>query len=87
MTNENEILQIVSEVKNDQNKIKTLLLSQKSALNLVELCEYTGFSKSFLYKELMGHRVPGAYKPTGKHYFFDRKEIDRWLLSNKAVTD
>jgi len=81
-----EILYQIKEVKESQQKIETLLLSSKPALNLNELSEYTGFSKSFLYKQLMGYKIPGAYKPTGKQWFFDRKEIDQWLLSNKLET-
>jgi len=81
-----EILNGLKEVRESQQKIETLLLSSKPALNLNELSEYTGFSKSFLYKQLMGYKIPGAYKPTGKQWFFDRKEIDQWLLSNKLET-
>jgi len=81
-----EILNGLKEVRESQQKIETLLLSSKPALNLNELADYTGFSKSFLYKQLMGYKIPGAYKPTGKQWFFDRKEIDQWLLSNKLET-
>ncbi len=81
-----EILNSIKEVRESQQKIETLLLSQKPALNLNELSDYTGFSKSFLYKQLMYYKIPGAFKPSGKHWFFDRKEIDQWLLSNKSET-
>ena len=81
-----EILNTIKEVRESQQKIETLLLSQKAALNFEELAEYTGFSKSFLYKLSMGNAIPGAYKPTGKQWFFERKAIDQWLLSNKIET-
>ena len=84
--NNTEILNELKEVRESQQKIETLLLSTKSALNLNELADYTGFSKSFLYKQLMTLQIPGGYKPTGKSWFFDRKEIDQWLLSNKLET-
>jgi hypothetical protein len=31
----------------------------------------------------MESQIPGAFKPTGKQWFFERAKIDQWLLSNK----
>jgi prophage regulatory protein len=78
-----EIINKLNSLESGQRKIETLLLSQKPVLTFEELAEYTGFSKSFLYKLSMDSRIPGAYKPTGKQWFFERKAIDQWLLSNK----
>jgi excisionase family DNA binding protein len=81
-----EIINKLNSIEQGQRKIETLLLSQKPVLTFEELAEYTGFSKSFLYKLSMESRIPGAYKPTGKQWFFERKAIDQWLLSNKPET-
>jgi excisionase family DNA binding protein len=81
-----EIISKLNSIESRQAKIETLLLSQKPVLTFEELAEYTGFSKSFLYKLSMESRIPGAYKPTGKQWFFERKAIDQWLLSNKPET-
>ena len=62
--------------------IKTLLLSKKNVLNLNELSEYTGYSKSYIYKLTSRNAIP-YFKPSGKAIFFDRVEIDTWLLKNK----
>lgn len=62
--------------------IKTLLLSKKNVLNLNELSEYTGYSKSYIYKLTSRNAIP-YFKPSGKAIFFDRIEIDTWLLKNK----
>jgi prophage regulatory protein len=78
-----EIIKKLNSIEQGQRKIETLLLSQKPVLTFEELAEYTGFSRSHLYKLTMAAQIPGAYKPTGKHYFFERKAIDQWLLSNK----
>ncbi|MBE0637546.1 MAG: helix-turn-helix domain-containing protein [Bacteroidales bacterium] len=80
-----EIISKLNSIESRQAKIETLLLSQKPVLTFEELAEYTGFSKSFLYKLSMESRIPGAYKPTGKQWFFERKAIDQWLLSNKET--
>lgn len=65
--------------------IESLLLSQKKVLNSDELSEYTGYSKSTIYKMVQANVLPFS-KPNGKHIFFDKKEIDNWLLSNKNKT-
>ena len=67
------------------NKIEDLLLSQKTVLNFDEVAEYTGLSKSYLYKLTSTGGIP-HYKPTGKKIYFDKKEIDEWLLRNKKLS-
>jgi excisionase family DNA binding protein len=81
-----EILNKLTSIEVRQQKIEILLLSQKPVLNFDELAEYTGFSKSFLYKITMNNQIPGMFKPLGKQLFFERKAIDSWLLSNKIET-
>ena len=51
-----------------------------------ECAEYMGISLSTLYKMTHARIVP-CYKPTGKLLFFDREEIEAWLLSNRVCTD
>ncbi|WP_313384473.1 helix-turn-helix domain-containing protein [Chishuiella sp.] len=63
--------------------IETLLLDKKKVLNPDELANYTGYSKSTIYKMVQGNIIPFS-KPNGKHLFFDKEEIDEWLLSNKS---
>jgi excisionase family DNA binding protein len=65
--------------------IETLLLSQKKVLNFNEVAVYTGLSKSHLYKLTCSGGIP-CYKPQGKHIYFDKQEIDQWLLSNRKAT-
>jgi excisionase family DNA binding protein len=65
--------------------IETLLLSQKTVLNFEEVAAYTGLSKSYLYKLTCSGGVP-CYKPQGKHIYFNKPEIDNWLLQNRKAT-
>lgn len=76
------IEQKLQNLEDGQKKIESLLLSQKIFLNLNELVEYTGLSKSTLYKLSMEGKIPGQSKPTGQKLYFDRRKIDAWLLSN-----
>lgn len=57
----------------------------KTILNLTELSVYTGISKSYLYKLTHLGKIPFS-KPFGKLIFFERNEVDSWLLSNKQTT-
>lgn len=66
-------------------EIKTLLLSQKSVLNFEEVAEFTGLSKSYLYKLTQIGGIP-CYKPNGKHLYFRKDEVENWLLQNRKAT-
>lgn len=65
--------------------IETLLLSQKTVLNFDEVAAYTGLSKSYLYKLTCSGGIP-CYKPQGKHIYFNKPEVDQWLLQNRKAT-
>jgi len=72
------------ELQKELEQIKTLLLSKKNVLNINELSDYTGYSKSYIYKLTSKNAIP-YFKPSGKAVFFDRMEIDVWLLKNKHL--
>ena len=59
-----------------------LELCSKKVLTLDEVAQYTGLSKSCLYK-MTSQKVIPHYKPNGKLVFFDREEVERWLLGEK----
>lgn len=72
-------------IDNRLRKIETLLLSQKTVFNFDEVVSYTGLSKSYLYKLTSSGGIP-CYKPQGKHIYFNKQEIDRWLMQNRKST-
>ncbi|MFP9114431.1 helix-turn-helix domain-containing protein [Flavobacterium sp. RHBU_3] len=67
-------------------RIEKLLISQKTVLNFEELVEYTGLSQSYLYKLTSKGDIP-FYRPNGKQLYFNKEEIDRWLLRNRSQTN
>ncbi len=75
---------MTEELLKELEQIKTLLLSKKNVLNINELSDYTGYSKSYIYKLTSRNAIP-YFKPSGKAVFFDRMEIDVWLLKNKHL--
>ena len=59
-----------------------LLCTQKTVLNINELCSLTTLSKSTIYKLTMNGLIP-HYKQA-KHLFFDRVEIEMWLKKKRG---
>jgi excisionase family DNA binding protein len=59
--------------------------NEKKVLTLDEACNFTGLSKSYLYKLTSSRQVP-HFKPRGKLVYFDREQLEAWLLSNPVAT-
>ena len=77
-----ELKEELKSIKTNQERLEKLLLAKKNVLNIKELSEYTGYSISYIYKLTSRNAIP-YFKPSGKAVFFDRMEIDVWLLKNK----
>ena len=59
-----------------------ILCTQKTVLNIDEICTLAGLSKSTIYKLTMTGKIP-HYKQA-KHLYFDRVEIENWLKTNRG---
>jgi len=68
------------------SRIEGLLLSNKKVLTFDEVVAYTGFKASYLYKLTSSYTIPYS-KPGGGKLFFEKEEIDAWLLANKCRTN
>lgn len=62
------------------------IFTTKEVLTTEEAAAYLGMRKSYLYKLTMNKKIP-HYKPMGKVCYFQRKELEEWLLSNRVSTD
>ena len=58
-------------------ELEQMVKQTKTVLGFDEACKYIGVSELTAAKE-----VP-HYKPRGKMLYFNREEIDKWLLQNK----
>lgn len=74
-----ELLAIEERLQN----IEQLLLSQKTVFTFDEAAQYTGLSKSYLYKHTCSGIIP-HFKPNGKKIYFERQSLDAWLLRNEV---
>jgi len=66
--------------------IEKMIRSNKNVLNVEEAVEYTGLSRSFLYKLTAKGEIPFS-KPRGKLLYFSREKLDQWLLSNEQKSN
>ena len=63
-----------------------LVYCTKAVLTATEAAAYLGVSLSCLYKWTMNRVIP-HYKPNGKLCYFEREEIEKWMLSNRVSTE
>ena len=75
-----------TELQTELQQIKQLLLSNnKTVLTPDEVSLMYGLSKDYLY-HLTSERVISFHKPNGKKIFFDKEEVENWLLQNRQDT-
>ncbi len=66
-------------------RIERGVMLQKNVLTFEEAVMFTGLAKSYLYKLTASGKIP-YYKPSGKLIYFDRSELERWMLRNPVKT-
>lgn len=75
-----KILEILQEIKN-------LLSQNKKVLNVDDLAEYTGLSKSKIYKLTQLKLIPMGNNQHVRQKFFNKEDIDAWLLGDPVLSD
>jgi len=68
-----------------KRKLDELAVIHKETLNFKEAARYLDISRSHLYKLTYSKQIP-HYKPRGKQVYFERRELDKWLLQNRQTT-
>ena len=71
---------ISKQVLNELKQIKILLAENKTVFNVEELAQYTGLSKSKIYKLLSKKLIPTGTNANIRQKFFYKKDIDLWLM-------
>ncbi len=69
------------ELEERLDRIERLLTANKEVLTFEETSEYTGISRSYLYKLTAAREIPHS-KPNGKMLFFEKAKLNTWLLQN-----
>ncbi|MCL6217040.1 MULTISPECIES: helix-turn-helix transcriptional regulator [Flavobacteriaceae] len=68
-------------------EIKVLLSHTKKVMNVEDLAQYTGLSKSKIYKLTHLRLIPMGNNPNIRQKFFDKDKIDAWLLGEPELSD
>lgn len=63
----------------------SVAFTTKGVLTSQEAARYMGISLSYLYKLTMRQQIP-HYKPSGKMCYFNRRELEQWLQTNRVST-
>lgn len=69
------------------NRIEEILNFQYAEpMDFESACKYLSISKSYLYKLTCKNKIP-FYKPNGKKIYFEKAELNKWLLKNRITPD
>ena len=77
--------EIIERLNAIERKLDELAVANKEVLNLKEAARYLNVSCSHLYKLTYSKQIP-HYKPRGKQVYFEKRELDKWLLQNRQTT-
>lgn len=80
---ENSVLSQIKELIDE--KLRTIAIGVKSILTVEELSDYLGLTPAYIRKMTYNREIP-HYKPSGKKLYFNREEIDEWILSSRIPT-
>ena len=75
--------EIIKRLERLERLIESQSINTKDVLNFNEACQYLELSQSHLYKLTSSGAIP-HYKPNGKKIYFNRPELDTWLLRNRS---
>ena len=75
MENQQDVVTLLTEIKG-------LLAHNKKTLNVEDLAQYTGLSKSKIYKLTQQKLIPMGNNPHIRQKFFDKDTIDARFLVN-----
>jgi len=66
--------------------LKIEAATSQTVLTLDELVSYSGYKKNYIYQLIHKRQIPAHKPPKGRKLFFQKAEIDNWLLSRKLST-
>jgi len=80
-----KVEQVEERLSRIEKAVLMTVLASKNVLIFDEAAQFTGLSKSYLYKLTSGQKIC-HYKPNGKIIYFDRVELENWMKQNRVST-
>lgn len=79
-------MRVYEEVVERLQRIEEILQRQSvKPMTFMETAKYLNVSKAYLYRLTSQSKIP-HYKPGGKKVYFEKGEVDRWLMSRRIAT-
>lgn len=75
----------LQDICNRLDILTAAILTQKPVLNIEEAAAFANMAVSYMYKLTSRQEIP-HYKPRGKMIYFDRVELEGWLLQRRIKT-
>ncbi len=80
------LMEVVGRLERIEQALNNLPPGEENRIFTIEEArQYIGVSKSHLYKLTSNNLIP-HYKPTGRKIYFEKRELDQWLLRNRVKT-
>ena len=76
---------MVDGLKQEVEKVKSVVYASKEVLNLEEAAMFLGISKSARYKMTHNQVIP-YFKPNNKMVYFEKSELLKWLRQNPVAS-
>lgn len=75
-----------TKIETQLNRIEEIIKVQNvEPLDFTKASKYLNVSKSYLYKLTSKNLIP-YYKPSGKKIFFEKSELNKWILKGRIAT-
>lgn len=84
MDNENPTLKSIIEMID--KKFDEIKIMHKPFMSVEDLSVYLDLSPTYIRKMTHNREIP-YYKPNGKKLYFNKEEIDEWVLSSRVMTN
>ena len=77
--------ELYDEIQALKSLFEELNINQRDVLTLEQTAKYINISPSYCYKPTSTNQIP-FYKPNGKMLYFNKSELDEWLLQHKSLS-
>lgn len=77
---------IIKKLEKIHDAIREQNILKKEILSFNDATVYLSLSTSALYKKTSNGEIP-FYKPSGKHIYFKKSDLDKYMLQNKAISE
>ena len=76
--------ELIAKINQLQEDVRILTMESKHILNVDEAATMLNVSKQYIYKLCQKNELPYFISKGGKKYFFERKDLESWMLGTRV---